>query len=211
MKGIVHTVVVLSIAGMAQADILEWRDEDGVRHFTNLKAEVPDGSRDSARVVVDEAARRPEGPAATAPAPEPAPEPRRQAEVVYDWSRVTDAYLQGLRHGVEAGRATVSAQGGDVTIAGPLATAAAAPPCYGYPARDYYPLVTTSFDRGRSRHLTLRLLLQDQFALDRAAPFVFAERLVPPFGYRPVSVDLNPFLPRGLPHGFPRKARVVTR
>ena len=31
-----------------------------------------------------------------------------------------------------------------------------------------------------------------------------------PFGHPPLSVDLNPFLPRGLPHGFPRDTRVVT-
>jgi hypothetical protein len=59
--------------------------------------------------------------------------------------------------------------------------------------------------------MTLRMLLQDQFALDRAAPFVFEERLIPPFGHAPLGVDLNPFLPRGLPHCFPRETRVIRR
>jgi hypothetical protein len=75
---------------------------------------------------------------------------------------------------------------------------------YGYPYAEY-PLVTTSFDRGRSRHLTLRMLLQDQFQLDRDGPF-FHERM--PIGVGP---GLNPFLPRGLPNRIPPGARVLFR
>jgi hypothetical protein len=80
---------------------------------------------------------------------------------------------------------------------------------YFYPE---YPLVTTSFDRGRSRHLTLRMLLQDQFQLDRDGPYVYQRSLPPPRG-----PNLRVVLPRGLPHDRARKvaphqaARVMTR
>jgi hypothetical protein len=93
-----------------------------------------------------------------------------------------------------------------VNIHGPLAVASANVDA-GYPDFvPYYPLVTTSFDRGRSRHLTLRMLLQDQFQLDRDGPF-FYERLNP-VGLGP---GLHPFLPRGLPNRVPRGARVLFR
>ena len=69
------------------------------------------------------------------------------------------------------------------------------------------PLVTTGFDRGRSRHLTLRLLLQDQFAIDREGPYGYVERFPPPLGPR-----LAPFMRRGLPsYTVPYGGLVVTR
>lgn len=216
MKHMVLVAILVCGSGAASADIIEWQDADGVRHYTNLKAEIPLEQAGSTRVVVDEVARQPAGgvaAAVAAPLPPPA-EPRREAQVVYDRPLVSEAYLRGLQRGLEAaGVLAAGGGGGGVQINGPLAIArtTAAEPYYGDYYPGYYPLVTTSFDRGRSRHLTLRLLLQDQFAIDRAAPFVFEERLVPPFGYAPLGVDLNPFLPRGLPHGFPQDTRVILR
>ena len=219
MKHLALLAILLCWSGAAAADIIEWQDADGVRHYTNLKTEIPKEQEGATRVVVDEVARRsaagdtqPEAQSAPPPA-----EPRREAEVVYDRSQVSEAYLRGLQRGLDtAGVIAGGGGGGGVQINGPLAVAKGgnSAPYYdyyypGYPG--YYPLVTTSFDRGRSRHQTLRMLLQDQFAIDRAAPFVFEERLVPPFGFPPLSVDLNPFLPRGLPHGFPQETRVITR
>jgi uncharacterized protein DUF4124 len=217
MKYLVMVVILLCCSGAAGADIIEWQDADGVRHYTNLKGEVPKEQAASTRVVVDEVARQPAGTSDAAGESRPAPqsiEPRREAEVVYDRSQLSEAYLRGLRRGLEtAGIVAGGGGGGGVRINGPLAIANAARPApyYDQYYPGYYPLLTTSFDRGRSRHLTLRLLLQDQFAIDRAAPFVFEERLVPPFGYPPLGVDLNPFLPRGLPHGFPQETRVIVR
>ena len=217
MKHIVLVAILVCWSGAATADIIEWQDADGVRHYTNLKAEIPQEQAGSTRVVVDELARQRAGgdaPAVVAPQAPPPAEPRREAEVVYDRSLVSEAYLRGLQRGLEtAGAIAGGGGGGGVQINGPLAIArtTAPEPYYDYYYPGYYPLVTTSFDRGRSRHLTLRLLLQDQFAIDRAAPFVFEERLVPPFGYPPQGVDLNPFLPRGLPHGFPQDTRVILR
>jgi hypothetical protein len=218
MKYVVLVAILLSWSGAAVADIVEWQDADGVRHFTNLKSEIPKEQAASSRVVVDELARQssPDTAPAMPQAAAQAPEPRREAEVVYDRSQLSSAYLRGLQQGLQAaGIIAGGGGGGGVQINGPLAIARGSNPesYYDYyPGYypGYYPFITTSFDRGRSRHLTLRMLLQDQFALDRAAPFVFEERFVPPFGYPPRGVDLNPFLPRGLPHGFPRDVRVVT-
>ena len=127
---------------------------------------------------------------------------------------MSEAYLEGLARGLEAARGSGGGgggAGGAVQINGPLAVAsapAAVGPGY-WP--DYYPpFLTTSFDRGRSRHLTLRLLLQDQFAIDREGPFVFTDRLGPPFDNVPLSVNLNPFLTNAIPRNFPRHTRVIT-
>lgn len=125
MKTGLLTVGLFLLAAPTWADIIEWRDENGVRHFTNMRAEVPGEYREAAQVI--------------------------------------------------------------------------------------YPLVTTSFDQGRSRHLTLRMLLQEQFAVDRAGPYMFVERLIPPFGYVPMGPQLSPILARGLPNSVPLTARVITR
>jgi len=216
MKRVVMLVILLCWSGAAGADIIEWQDADGVRHYTNLKGEVPKEQEASTRVVVDELVRQPAATSDAPGEPRPAPqtlEPRREAEVVYDRSQLSEAYLRGLQRGLATAGLVAGGGGGGVQINGPLAIANATRPASYYDPYypGFYPLLTTSFDRGRSRHLTLRLLLQDQFAIDRAAPFVFEERLVPPFGAPPLAVDLNPFLPRGLPHGFPQETRVIVR
>lgn len=216
MKATAIALMFMLIATAAAADILEWKDAQGVSHYTNLQGEVPKEQRESVQVVVDEVARRPANEAAAdspAPAAQPgaaAAEPRL-AQVVYDRTGVADAYLQGLERGL-ALAAGPSAGGGGVQINGPLAVANARAGHGGYGLPDYYtyPLVSTGFDRGRSRYLTLRMLLQDQFELDREGPYVFDERLVPPFGHVPLGVALDPLLPRGLPHGLP-PLRVLTR
>lgn len=214
MKIVACCVIFVCWAAVASADILEWQDTDGVRHYTNLKSEVPKEQQQAVRVVVDELARQPSAeagaPAPAAPVSGESAEPPRQAQVVFDTSEAAHAYLAGLERGLELGR-TVSS-GGSVGINGPLAvsTTTSVPPYSGYLAPFGYPLVTTSFDRGRSRHMTLRMLLEDQFALDQEGPYVY-DRYLPPFGYPPLGVALNPFLPRGLPHGFPQTLRVITR
>ncbi|HVN87555.1 MAG TPA: hypothetical protein VMW17_22190 [Candidatus Binatia bacterium] len=178
-----------------RADIVEWQDAEGVRHFTNSKEEVPGGER--ARVVIAERPAPATGVVSDAP---PAPgiaESPKQAQVVYDYSLLTDAYAQGVVAGLALARDT-----GSTTINQPIALSGARG---GDDGRFFYspPLVTTSFDRGRSRHLTLRMLLEDQFQLDRDGPYV-VERLPPGLG-----PNLNPFLPRGLPYGYPVGGRVL--
>ena len=204
MWATVVIVLVMLATGSAAADILEWRDASGVSHYTNLKEEVPNEQRGSVQVVVDELVHRPPAVESTPSAP---PEPRHQAQVIYDRSAVSEAYIEGLERGLQSARAS-GGTGGTVQINGPLAIANAAPPSYAYLPPYTRPLLTTSFDRGRSRYLTLRLLLQDQFALDREGPFI-DERFAQPLEYISPGVALNPFLPRGLPHFFPRQIRVI--
>ena len=147
----------------------------------------------SVHVMVDETARQPapagaaEEPAPAAPAPEA---PSHAAEMVAQRLEESRAYWDGVRAGLEWGRSTPTDTG--VSITGPLAVANAYAPAPVDVFRPEYPLMTTSFDRGRSRHLTLRLLLQDEFAVDREGPFIYPQRA---FLRR---LALNPFLPRGL-------------
>jgi hypothetical protein len=197
------------------ADIYQWVDADGVRHYTNLLAEVPVAQRATMRVVVDEQARRlpAESPVAVAAEPAPVAEAAREGSGTAERVRVCEAYVDGLVRGFEAGQALAAAPADAVEINGPLAMAqATSAPAPGWVVDwPYEPLVTTAFDRGRSRHLTLRMLLQEQFAIDRGAPYVYPERFLPPYQHAPIGVGLNPFLPRGLPHGAPRHTRVVVR
>jgi hypothetical protein len=105
--------------------------------------------------------------------------------------------------------------GGGVQINGPLAVAsnrASEGSGVGYPYGFYppwpwyYPFVTTGFDGGRSRHQTLRMLLQDQFAIDRDGPFAYQRWDQPGIG-----PALAPFLPRGLPFPVDQYGRVIYR
>jgi hypothetical protein len=195
------------LAGVARADIYEWRDPSGARHFTNNRQAVPEEYRDAVRTLIAGWERPPAAePAVSAPAPAPPPPP----EVVADaWSQ---AYLAGLRAASELGGG--GGGGGGVQINGPLAiaTSRAAEDYGGYPGAFYppwpwyYPFVTTSFDRGRSRHQTLRMLLQDQFQLDRDGPFAYERWNQPGLG-----PALAPFLSRGLPYGVGQYGRVIYR
>jgi hypothetical protein len=199
-RWLIAACVVLGVASGVRADIYEWRDTAGVRHFTNRKDAVPADA--SAAVRVTEPA-----PAAVERAAPPAvpPEAPRGAQVVTT-APLAEVYAQGVRDGwaLAAAEAAPEPAPPPLAIEGPLAVAAAsnAAPVV-YPLA--YPLVTTSFDRGRSRHLTLRMLLQDQFQLDRDGPYVYYP--FPPGGLGP---NLRPALPRGLRHRA-TPARVFTR
>jgi len=234
MKARVLGALLLLVALPAVADIIEWRDENGVRHFTNVRGEVPGEYQDSAQVVVDEVARR----RAMLEADDPVRESvralagRRSARRAARQADVARAYQDGVADGFDRS-ATAYATGGmgggggggGVVVNGPLAVAVGggsdgygpdggmAPFGGGFWGFDpyFYPLVTTSFDQGRSRHLTLRMLMQDQFAIDRAGPYMYVERLIPPFGYVPLGPRLSPVLGRGLPNSVPFNAQVITR
>lgn len=218
MRQVIALLFGLACAGAtAHADIYEWRDANGNRHFTNSLLNVPAAQQPAARVVVTALPPSASSPPAAnqVAASVPVAEPRAEAQVIYDYSQRRDPYSQGVEDGIALARSMVPAADGDVYINGPLAVAnsepyiaAAAPYPYYYPE---YPLVTTSFDRGRSRHLTLRMLLQDQFQFDRDGPYVYQRALPPPAG-----PNLRVVLPRGLPHDQVRKVgpqakRVITR
>lgn len=197
----------LLFAGTVRAEIYEWRDAAGSRHFTNTIDRVPAEQRNSVTVIVRELIRPQAKEAALGAAPpEPEAEHPREALLIYDRAGATSDYSAGLRDGL-----ALAAGGGQpvsLTISGPLAVAnsEALAPQATYPVDWYYPFVTTSFDRGRSRHRTLRMLLQDQFQLDREGPYLY-ER-INPIGLGP---RLRPFLARGLPHRIPPGHRVLFR
>ena len=198
------SVAVLLICTAAHAEIYEWRDDAGNRHFTNNKELVPADRQQAARVLVVERATLPASLPAAAPAE---PEPRREAQVIYDRSHERDAYAEGISAGLALAAAGSQGETGPlVQINGPLAVANAQTVERGDDYLPNYPFVTTSFDRGRSRHQTLRMLLQDQFQLDRDGPFAY-ERLNP-IGLGP---NLQPILPRGLTGRVPRGSRVLFR
>jgi hypothetical protein len=229
MKAMLVGILLGGFASLAGADIVAWVDASGTRHFTNVREEIPDEYRSSAALVVNEQAR-------LKAVPEPAPATSRRPRVISDWNGDEPidggaggaAYADCRRRACERDAFTGAGGGGGgggatLQINGPLAIATApeaayggtalpyAPWLYGYLAPQWYPFVTTSFDRGRSRHLTLRMLLQDQFQLDREAPYVYVERL-PPFGVAPLGPNLNAFLPRGLPpYSVPVTTRLITR
>ncbi len=221
MKAVFCSVVLCLLSAGAWADIIEWQDASGVRHYTNMKDDVPKEHRESAQVVVDELVSHPpsgEAPAASgkpvteSPAEE-RPSPRRRVEALDERLRLAEAYLAGLRRGLGVGTGGAGAEGGGVQIDGPLAVASAPSQPLGavsYPyVPYYYPPISTSFDRGRSRYLTLRMFLQDQFALDREGPFGFEDGLLPAFRRPPLDLNLNPFLFRGMSHGFPTNTLLI--
>ena len=197
----------LILAGVVQAEIYEWRDDAGSRHFTNIIDQVPAEQRNNPTVVVRET-RQSAASELTLPSASQPPEAElpREALVIYDRARSPSDYSEGLRDGLALAEDRV--QPVSFTINGPLAVANSESLAGDttYPFDDYYPFVTTSFDRGRSRHRTLRMLLQDQFQLDRDGPYLY-ER-VNPIGLGP---RLQPFLARGLPYRLPPGHRVLFR
>lgn len=195
------------LATGVRAEIYEWRDGSGSRHFTNLLDEVPIEQRTNPTVLVREVNRTEDGEAVV-PSESPSMEAERPREalLIYDRSAPTSEYSAGVRDGIAL--AERHEQPVQVNIHGPLAVAnsEAHSSGAGYPFETYSPFVTTSFDRGRSRHRTLRMLLQDQFQLDRDGPYLY-ER-VNPVGLGP---RLQPFLARGLPYRVPPGHRVLFR
>src|SRR5262245_11666781 len=81
------------LATTARADIYEWRDPSGARHFTNNKDAVPEEYRAAARTLIAGWERPPVAE------PAPAPAPPAQPEMVSD--AVSEAYLAGLRTALE--------------------------------------------------------------------------------------------------------------
>jgi len=199
----VVVALVALVSSPAWAQIYEWRDAGGSRHFTNDLEDIPDAQREGARVVVRAAPVRDADFAADSGGSEEeieeSPrerrrrlrreryerEPVRSAQVVYDNSfrfarpeppAVPDVF---------------------VNIDGPLSVSQVivpqAPPVpivfegprydpvydYYYGPQYYGPQVSTAFDRGRFRHRTVRMRLQDQFQYDRNGPSLYLAGPVP--------------------------------
>ena len=212
MNVLAFGTALLVLSAPAAADIFGWRDADGVLHYTNLQSQVPAEQRHAVRVVVDERGRQTEGKTETGcelPAevaqPVLASEPRRQAQAVYDPSALAAAYIAGVEHGLAAAGAASGEHAASVSVRGPLAVANAhsGPPYYEY-LPDGFPLLTTPFDRGRSRFLTIRQLLDDELQILRERPFVYPPLLVRPRYATPSALVVVPRRPV-------RQLRVVTR
>ncbi len=87
----------------------------------------------------------------------------------------------------------------NINIEGPLSVSQVIvpqpqPPVYVDPAYDlvYEPYVSTAFDRGRFRHRTVRMRLQDQFQYDRNGPSLYLA------GPIPLGPRFQAKLPRGV-------------
>lgn len=189
MKGAAVGLIVFTLlAPAARADILAWDDAAGVRHYTNLKEEVP--ARQAPEVVVDEHVWMPHDAALPVTEEDPVaqPDPPRDAE---------DAVLRAYIAGLENGRASDAATGGNVYINGPLAVAASPPAPYGtfgLPGYDwllpgYVPFVTTSVIGRHHRSLHGRFgtgfhshVPFSQDFVPAAGPPPFGAAGPPPFG-----------------------------
>lgn len=197
----VLALVLIALPSVARADIYMWRDPHGVKHYTNAKGLVPADA--GASVVLEEPPQPPAPDAAAAPLPVPSREvkPAADAENVFDRGAMAAAYAAGWQQGIaaaqqiRAGAPAPAAAPVSIQFNAPLAVAASGGGGYAPSWWDYnYPaLVTTSFDNGRSRHLTMRMLLQDQFAIDRDGPYLIVDR------FPPLGPNLQTVLPRGLP------------
>lgn len=204
--------VMALLAGAARADVFEWRDTSGARHFTNDKRAVPAEYQTSARVLVAEWERARTAEPAAAPSAPPIAQPAPARSImISDAVSWQEAYAAGMRAAQELGGG--GGGGAGIQINAPLAVASAHtserdgyPGAFYSPWPWYYPFVTTSFDRGRSRHQTLRMLLQDQFQIDRDGPYAYQRWDQPGLG-----PALAPFLPRGLPYGVGQFDRVIYR
>jgi hypothetical protein len=142
MKGVAVGLTLFALlATAASADILAWDDADGVRHYTNLKSEVP--PQQVAEVVVDEQVWLPQASSlpVTEEDPVPQPDPPRDTE-----DAVSRAYVAGL----ESGLASNASTGGSLYINGPLAVTISAETPYGgsvVPGYDWLPVGYYPFGR----------------------------------------------------------------
>lgn len=216
MRTVLSFFVFCAVAGPVAADILEWRDEKGGVHLTNVPEEIPKDRRSTARVVVAEPDRAgtEDDQVAASPAPrrrtrKPKSEPARQAQVIYDRPLPSAGYEEGVRRGWELGRAAGEATAGGAPL--PTSNArAAVPDVVGVPYPYLPPTcgarIGSGFDGGRSRHRTLRLAQQE------SCRTVGSTAWYPPTAYPPVLVVAPP-LPNvsrpaaPLPGGVGRRAR----
>lgn len=204
-RGLLAVLIAIG-SQSASAQIYEWRDANGSRHYTNAAEDIPEAQREAARVVVraepvkvasanveghaesEREQRRRERRERFGRYPR---EPVREAQIVYDNS---------FRFTRPAPVAEPPVPAVNINIDGPLAVShvVVPPPPPELVVDDpYSPLfyqwpVATSFDRGRSRHRTLRMRLQEQFHLDRNGPYTY---IAGPF---PAGPRFQTPLPRGL-------------
>ncbi len=159
-------LAVAIVASPVRGQIYAWRDADGVTHFTNLEEEIPASERANAREVVGAAWSRAGLQGEAEPAP-PVREERGAATVVVPALATRPAPVPPVR--------VREVAGGNVQIQGPLAVAVADAPVFAAAVPAVFPgFVTTAFDRGRSRHRTLRLLAEEALFPELVWPVALA-------------------------------------
>ncbi len=176
LYSIVTALIFAVLPAVASADILQWTDDVGVTHYTNLKGEVP--AQQAVQVVVDEQVWLPRSSASPEvkedPVTQPEPPPDPQNEELL-------AYLAGLQSGI--GRAVNT--GGSVYISGPLAVTVSVPTpyaSYGLPGYGWwsgYPFWSTTVI---GRH---RGPMHGRFGRDLRGHFPISQRFVGPAGPPP--------------------------
>jgi hypothetical protein len=93
-------LLVLLLPSAALADIYMWRDDHGVKHYTNSKNLVP--AEAGASVVLEEPPHPAETAAAPASRPAPVEQPERarpDADGAYEQGAIAAAYAAGWQQG----------------------------------------------------------------------------------------------------------------
>ena len=132
------SILLLSLLWLsmpARADIVEWRDAQGVRHFTNVSEDIPSSVRNETRLVAREhsdPAASPAPPSVAVASSKPAEDdPPRQAQVVYDPTHLASVYRAGLEEGLLLEQRAGARSSGPTQVIAPVAIAnAPAAPAY---------------------------------------------------------------------------------
>ncbi len=190
MKAFLPLVLLGFVAATARADIFAWKDDQGIRHFTNVLEDVPAEFRGDARIVARErGTTAPDTPEDTTP---------RQAQVVYDPTRLRQVYAEGVADGRREGERNARRERPPtLQVVSPI-TIANVPIIPTYPPyiapECLEPFGTVGFDHGRLRHRTWRL------GFEECTPSLAFNPFVGTFG--PVGPVVRPLAPGR--SGFPR-------
>lgn len=178
MRTLLVVGALVIVAPTANADVLEWRDRDGVRHFTNVAAEIPEEYRDAAKNIISEEQWR-------SKSPEPPPQPEVAAPARKRAAARRAATEDNYRDGFEAGLDYAREVSPEVTVVAPPAPAPqiiiAAPQeaqATSYPAYGAYGWNDgrrrfSRFDGGQSRHITRRMVEQNLDWHDDSPPIFY--------------------------------------
>jgi hypothetical protein len=184
-RAIARTVRLLAIAALlvavadrsqrVSAQVYEWVDEAGDRHFDTSLDEVPEALRDQARVVVRE---EPPAPADEAPPEDASPPAQPNEENPLDQS-FDAGWDAGFGAGWEAGYRAAADEAPECAAEPQVVALESRPPVVisvpvpfydpsgAYYRSPYNGLLTVPFDDGASRGLTGRSQIMQQRALER--------------------------------------------
>jgi len=172
----IATILLVAFAGEyrpVRAEIYEWTDDSGARHFDTSLQRVPEERRDEARVVVGAVTPG----SVAAPADAGAPNPPSNADQNAHDDAFASGWDAGFRAGWESGyRASAENQPECAAQPGVVVMESRPPVVVNVPSYDpsglyyrppYNGVVTMPFDDGGSFGLTSRNQIQAQRALER--------------------------------------------